>query len=57
MLVFKENLYGSCGGDNIILLVVDLEVKWLNGSKFVISGLKNEIDIRIYYNKCLFDVD
>lgn len=57
MLAFKENPYGSCGGDNITSSVVDLEVKRSNGSKFAISGLKNEIDIRIHHNKRPFDAD
>jgi len=55
MLAFKENPYRNCGDDNITSSVVALEVKRKNGSKFSISGLTNEIDIRIHHNERPFD--
>ena len=57
MLAFKENPFRNCGSDNITSSVVDLEVKRSNGSKVSISGLKNDIDIRIHHNKRPFDTD
>lgn len=51
MLAFKENPYRNCGDDNITSSVVALEVKRNNGSKFSISGLQNEIDIRIHHSE------
>ena len=57
MLAFKENPHRNCDGDNITSSVVDLEVKKSNGSKFAISGLKNEIDIRIHHDKRPFAAD
>lgn len=57
MLAFEENPYKQCGDDNITSSVVALEVKSSNGSKFSISGLKNEIDIRIHHKERPFDSD
>lgn len=57
MMAFKDNPYRTCGDDNITSSVVALEVKRSNGSKFSISGLKNEIDIRIHHNERRFDSD
>lgn len=57
MMAFKENPYRTCGDDNITSSVVALEVRTSNGSKFSISGLKNEIDIRIHHNERRFDSD
>lgn len=56
-MAFKDNPYRTCGDDNITSSVVALEVKRSNGSKFSISGLKNEIDIRIHHNERRFDSD
>lgn len=57
MLAFKENPYRNCGDDNIASSVVALEVKRSSGSKFSISGLTNEIDIRIHHKERPFDAD
>jgi len=57
MMAFKDNPYRTCGDDNITSSVVALEVKRSNGSKFSISGLKNEVDIRIHHNERRFDSD
>lgn len=57
MMAFKDNPYRTCDDDNITSSVVALEVKRSNGSKFSISGLKNEIDIRIHHNERRFDSD
>ena len=57
MLAFEKNPYRNCGDDNITSSVVALEVKRSNGSKFSISGLKNEIDIRIHHKERPFDTD
>lgn len=56
-MAFKENPYRHCGDDNITSSVVALEVKRSNGSKLPISGLENEIDIRIHHKERPFDSD
>lgn len=56
MLAFEGNPYDVCE-DNITSSVVALEVKRSNGSEFPISGLENEIDIRMHHEELPFDTD
>lgn len=57
MLAFEGNPYNVCEDDNITSSVVALEVKRANGSEFPISGLENEIDIRMHHEELPFDTD
>ncbi|XP_022787247.1 uncharacterized protein LOC111327355 [Stylophora pistillata] len=57
MVSFVDNPYQNCDNDNITSSVVALELKETNGSNLLVSGLKNEIDIRIHHKWRGFDSD
>ena len=57
MVSFVNNPYKDCDEDNITSAVVALELKGSNGSNMLISGLENDIDIRIRHRWRSFDFD
>ena len=58
MVAFDGNPYDDCeGGSNVTTPVVALEMQQSDGAKVTLSGLQNDVDIRIRQPEIPFDTD